>query len=65
MIDPNYEVVEDWSEPGQRGVFYYLDSGRVRGMVLWGVAGKLREARRLIRAGERRVSADWRGAIPA
>ena len=65
VIDPNYEVVEDWSEPGRRGVFYYLDSGRVRGMVLWDVAGKLREARRLIRAGERRVSADWRGAIPA
>ena len=63
VLDPTHEVVEDWIEPGKKGVLYYLDGGRVRGVVLWNVQRKLKEAKELIRRGERRKPYDWRGAI--
>ena len=64
-LDASLEVVEDWADPGRRGLLYYLESGRVRGILLWGVAGKVREARGIIRAGERRLPEEWKGAIAA
>jgi NADPH-dependent 2,4-dienoyl-CoA reductase/sulfur reductase-like enzyme len=63
LMDSTHDVVEDWAEPGKKGVLYYLEGGRARGIVTWGVFGKVKEARRLIREGERRSSSDWRGAI--
>lgn len=46
--DPGLEVVEDWQEPYRTGVVYYLGSGRVRGVLLWNLFGRLEEARALI-----------------
>jgi 3-phenylpropionate/trans-cinnamate dioxygenase ferredoxin reductase subunit len=63
LMDPTHDVVEDWAEPGKKGVLYYLEGGRARGIVTWGVFGKMKEARRLIREGEKRSGADWKGAI--
>jgi 3-phenylpropionate/trans-cinnamate dioxygenase ferredoxin reductase subunit len=63
VLDPSLEVVEDWAEPGRRGVLYYTDGGRVQGVLLWNVRGKLREARELIRKGEPRQVEEWRGTI--
>ena len=63
VLDPGSEVIEDWAEPGRRGVLYYTDGGRVRGILLWNVPRKVREARELIRKGEPRQSWEWRGAI--
>jgi hypothetical protein len=64
VLDPKQEVVEDWAEPGRKGVVYYLEGGRARGIAIWGVPGKVRDARRLIREGERRSAYDWKGVIP-
>ena len=63
VLDPSLEVVEDWAEPGRRGVLYYTDGGRARGVLLWNVPRKLREAREIIRKGEPRQAWEWRGAI--
>ncbi len=63
VLDPTHEVVEDWVEPGKKGVLYYLDGGRVRGIVLWNVQRKLKDAKELIKRGERRKPFEWRGAI--
>jgi NADPH-dependent 2,4-dienoyl-CoA reductase/sulfur reductase-like enzyme len=63
-IDPaRLQVVVDWKDPMNEGVFYYLDGGRVRGVVVWGVFGKVEEARALIREGEKRRANAWKGAI--
>lgn len=43
-----YEVVEHWAEPHRRGVAYYMDGGRVRGVLLWNVWGQVDAARELI-----------------
>jgi 3-phenylpropionate/trans-cinnamate dioxygenase ferredoxin reductase component len=47
--DPRLRTVADWTEPGRTGVIYYLDKDqRVRGVLLWGIFGKVDEARRVI-----------------
>ncbi len=63
-LDPSLDVVADWAEPHRRGVLYYTREGRVRGVLLWNVWGKVKEARALIReGGQRRSASAWKGAI--
>ena len=47
-----HETVADWQEPNRRGVIYYLDDGRVRGVLLWNTWDRVDAARDLIRSGE-------------
>jgi len=47
-LDPRLDVVSDWKEPFREGVVYYLRDGRVRGVLLWGIFGKVDDARALI-----------------
>ncbi|NJC96426.1 MAG: pyridine nucleotide-disulfide oxidoreductase [Anaerolineales bacterium] len=42
------ETVSDWEEQYQKGVIYYLDEGRVRGVVLWNVWKQVDNARALM-----------------
>jgi hypothetical protein len=43
------KTVSDWQEePFKKGVVYYMDDERVRGVLLWNVWKKLEEARALI-----------------
>jgi NADPH-dependent 2,4-dienoyl-CoA reductase/sulfur reductase-like enzyme len=65
VIDPNLEVVEDWADPHRKGILYYTEGGRVRGVLLLNVFGQVDGARALIRAGERRPLEAWKGAISA
>jgi len=46
--DTRLEMVEDWKEPYREGVVYYLESGRVRGVLLWNTWSQVDNARRLI-----------------
>ena len=64
LLDARLQLVEDWSEPHRKGVVYYLDGGRVRGVLLWNVWGQVDAARELIaQAGP--VDADsLHGCIP-
>jgi NADPH-dependent 2,4-dienoyl-CoA reductase/sulfur reductase-like enzyme len=48
VLDPRLEVVADWKEPYRRGIVYYVANGRVRGVLAWGVFGKMEAARSLI-----------------
>lgn len=47
-LDPQSEVVADWSEPYKKGVVYYLKAGRVRGVLTWNIFGLMDPARALI-----------------
>ncbi|HXY70115.1 MAG TPA: FAD-dependent oxidoreductase [Gemmatimonadales bacterium] len=47
-LDARLQTVADWKEPNREGVVYYLDGGRVRGVLLWGMFGKVDAARELI-----------------
>jgi NADPH-dependent 2,4-dienoyl-CoA reductase/sulfur reductase-like enzyme len=47
-LNPKLETYSDWQDPFQKGVVYYLDEGRVRGVLLWNVWGQVDQARDLI-----------------
>jgi NAD(P)H-nitrite reductase large subunit len=47
-LDARHETVADWKEPYKEGVVYYLQEGRVRGVLLWNVWSKINAARALI-----------------
>jgi NADPH-dependent 2,4-dienoyl-CoA reductase/sulfur reductase-like enzyme len=51
--DSRLEIVEDWEEEFRRGVLYYVDAGRLRGVLMIDVWHKVDEARALIEAGEK------------
>src|SRR5215208_911766 len=48
-LNSKLETVSDWDEPFKKGVVYYLHDGRVRGVLLWNVWGKVDEARALMK----------------
>ena len=48
-LDPRLETYTDWQEPFKKGVIYYLDEGRVQGVLLWNVWDTVPAARDLIR----------------
>ena len=48
ILDARLETVSDWKEPFREGVVYYLQDGRVRGVLLWNVWGQVDAARQLI-----------------
>ena len=47
-LDSRHEIVADWKEPNKEGVIYYMQSGRVRGVLLWNVWKQVDAARKLI-----------------
>jgi NADPH-dependent 2,4-dienoyl-CoA reductase/sulfur reductase-like enzyme len=47
-LNPELESYADWEEPYRKGVIYYLQDGRVRGVLLWDIWGQVDAARRLI-----------------
>lgn len=63
LLDPSLRVIADWEKEFREGVLYYLDDGRIRGVLLWGVRGKLKKARALIRSEERFTPESVRGTI--
>jgi 3-phenylpropionate/trans-cinnamate dioxygenase ferredoxin reductase component len=47
-LDPSLEVIEDWVEIHKKGAAFYTREGRVRGVLLWKIQGKMDQARKLI-----------------
>ncbi|MEK7682868.1 MAG: FAD-dependent oxidoreductase, partial [Chloroflexota bacterium] len=47
-LDSRLQPVADWQEPYKKGVLYYLEGGRVRGVLLWDTWGQIDAARKLI-----------------
>ena len=64
LLDARLQRVEDWSEPHRKGVVYYLEGGRVRGVLLWNVWGQVDAARALIAQNGPFDAATLRGRIP-
>ena len=47
-LDSRLDTIADWKEEFREGVVYYLDNGRVRGVLLWNVWGQVDTARWII-----------------
>lgn len=64
LLDDRFDVVEQWTQPYREGVVYYLDAGRVRGVLLWNVWGQVEPARELIAAAGPFDVESVRGRLP-
>jgi len=63
-LDSRLEVVTDWRKPFEEGVLYYLEHGRVRGVLLWNVWDQIAAARKLIAQPGPFKPADLKGLLP-
>ena len=52
-VDSQLETFADWQKENDTGVIYYLKEGKVRGLMMCNVWGKVDVARELIKKGER------------
>lgn len=62
-LSSELETVEDWHDGFDQGVVYYLDGGRVRGVLLWNVWGQTDTARELIASSDTFTPDDLKGRI--
>lgn len=63
-MNSKMKTISDWQEePFKKGVVYYMDDGRVRGVLLWNVWKKLDEARALIKEEGTFKEEDLKGRI--
>lgn len=63
-VDARHETVADWKEPMKEGVVYYLQDGRIRGVLLWNTWEQVDAARALIAAPGPFRAADLKGRLP-
>jgi NADPH-dependent 2,4-dienoyl-CoA reductase/sulfur reductase-like enzyme len=63
-LNPRLETVADWKEHHREGVVYYLDRGRVRGVLLWNTWDQVDAARRLIAEERRYRPGELQGRLP-
>ena len=63
-LNPNLETFSDWQEPFNKGVVYYLNEGRVRGVLLWNVWDQVDPARELITEPGPFSPEDLKGRLP-
>lgn len=61
--DSRLETLEDWADPYQKGVVYYLLQNRVRGVLLWNVWDRVDAARSLIAEPGPFTPADLKGKL--
>lgn len=64
LLDDRLDIVESWTQPNREGVVYYLDDGRVRGVLLWNVWGQVDAARELIADPGPHDADSLRGKLP-
>jgi NADPH-dependent 2,4-dienoyl-CoA reductase/sulfur reductase-like enzyme len=64
LLDDRLDIVESWTRPNREGVVYYLDAGRVRGVLLWNVWGQVDAARELIAERGPHDADSLRGRLP-
>lgn len=60
-LNKEFDIYEDWIEPFKKGTIYYLDEGKIRGIIFWNLWGKVDEGRELIASGETYDRADLNG----
>jgi len=48
-LNKEFEIYEDWIEPFKKGTIFYLDKGKIRGLIFWNLWGKVDQGRELIK----------------
>jgi NADPH-dependent 2,4-dienoyl-CoA reductase/sulfur reductase-like enzyme len=63
-LNPNLDTFADWSDPYHKGIVYYLDQGRVRGILLWNVWDQVDAAKEIIMRSGPISTEELTGQIP-
>lgn len=63
QMDAELDIVEDWVEPLEKGIVYYLDDGRPVGVLLWNIEGRRDAARAVLAAADALTRDDLVGRI--
>ena len=64
-VSARHQTVADWKEEFREGVVYYLEAGRVRGVLLWNTWGQVDAARALIAEPGPFRAEQLKGRLPA
>ena len=64
VLDARLQTVAQWVTPNEEGVIYYLEDGRVRGVLLWNTWDQVDAARALIAESGPFDAASVRGRLP-
>ena len=64
-VSARHQTVVDWKEEFREGVIYYLEAGRVRGVLLWNTWGQVDAARALIAEPGPFRAEQLKGRLPA
>ena len=64
-VDARHQTVADWKEQFGEGVVYYLEGGRVRGVLLWNTWNQVDAARALIAEPGPFTAKQLKGRLPA
>jgi hypothetical protein len=48
-LNKAYQTHSDWIEKYKKGTIFYLDNGKIRGLVFWNLWGKVDQGRQIIR----------------
>ena len=63
-LDPRLQTISKWKEQFHEGIVYYLEQGRIRGVLLWNVWEKIDAARAAIKSGRVFTTAEVESLIP-
>ena len=64
-LDSQLDTVYDWQDDFRKGVVYYLEDKRVRGVLLWNVCDQVDAARNLIARGDAFQPEELLGGLPS
>jgi len=51
-LNKDLETYSDWIEPYKKGTIFYLEDGKIRGLIFWNLWGQVDKGRELIREGK-------------
>lgn len=57
----NFEIFEDWIDPFKKGTIFYLNEGRIRGLIFWNLWDKVEQGKEVISSGQVFHKADLLG----
>ena len=60
-MNKDFEIFEDWIEEFKKGTIYYLDQGKIRGLIFWNLWGQVDKGRKLISEGKTYQQSDLKG----
>lgn len=62
-LSKNHEIVSDWIEPFKKGTIYYLEEGKIRGIIFWNQWDRVDHGRQIIREGKTYTKSELKNLI--